>query len=1045
VIAATEALALEPQAQSLADLRAASATPVSLEVALQAGQGVPIGVSMDVPVLAPDSVAAGREFFEQYGDLFRLGPDVALVPQRVSAPGIGASGSDLVSFSQTYKGIPVWGSRISLLVTPSPTGGPSRVRLATGALLSGRGDVQIGTIPTLSAAQATELAREYLGGSGAPLAAEPVLEIFDPRLGGNDAPDAAPPSLVYVLTLLGAAPTEVLVDATTGSILLSHSLVRDGYRLDLRDAAGAPPDASSCYDDGPTFAGDEDGLIAAYLNDPESAQAWWYAAWSYAYFAGALGRDSFDNDGAELSVFVHAGVANATWRSGCHEIAFANGWMSFDVMAHEFTHGVVREEADLIYAGEPGALDESYADTFAALADAQDWLIAEDRSSGGGAIRSLADPPMFTDPDEDSEYVISAPPCDANNDFCRVHTNSGIFNKMHYLMAQGDTFKGRTTVGMGRPKLGLLAYLSLHALPPNSSLPQAAGVTRVNALYLRDHALFDDQDLCDVDNARAAVGYGFGDTDCDGISDIGDDSDGDGFMDLLDNCDNKSNTSQLDTDMDGVGDACDDSDGDGIADAYDNCPGVYNPYPQWDQDMDGVGDLCDPDRDGDGVADSVDNCDFDPNPGQEDGNSNGEGDACDPDTDGDGYWDFSAPQDNCTFVANSSQTDADADGLGDACDLCPNTADNSNAYTVPPCLNPGDPSCPDPVPYQPDSDGDGIPNACETINFGVAGMLLGFSPWNPTRPIRPDGETREASIVLPPGAAGAEFQVPLAMCDPAAPFQRAELAELQFTGLDARIDARVVDDRGRRVARAVQPVGSPARGLRFRPRCERRYYVQFELDPALGGGDDFQLAARRTSAAVPNPWRAPSGGPPAQPPAPVADFDMDGLADSIDSCPTMYEPNAADTDMDGVAQICDTCALTANPAFTGIAPGLTFVSRQWDGDGDGRGNRCDFDYDNVGAVVSATDFNQMKLSVGALRSALCGASPSNIPCAAFDHDESGLVITSTDFNLTKAAVGKVVSTTHPKCAACAPPFSLPVASGMATPGRPVCTGPYCTY
>jgi hypothetical protein len=149
--------------------------------------------------------------------------------------------------------------------------------------------------------------------------------------------------------------------------------------------------------------------------------------------------------------------------------------------------------------------------------------------------------------------------------------------------------------------------------------------------------------------------------------------------------------------------------------------------------------------------------------------------------------------------------------------------------------------------------------------------------------------------------------------------------------------------------------------------------------------------------------------------------------------------------MDGVAQICDTCALTANPAFTGIAPGLTFVSRQWDGDGDGRGNRCDFDYDNVGAVVSATDFNQMKLSVGALRSALCGASPSNIPCAAFDHDESGLVITSTDFNLTKAAVGKVVSTAHPKCAACAPPFSLPVASGMATPGRPVCTGPYCTY
>jgi hypothetical protein len=43
---------------------------------------------------------------------------------------------------------------------------------------------------------------------------------------------------------------------------------------------------------------------------------------------------------------------------------------------------------------------------------------------------------------------------------------------------------------------------------------------------------------------------------------------------------------------------------------------------------------------------------------------------------------------------------------------------------------------------------------------------------------------------------------------------------------------------------------------------------------------------------------------------------------------------------------------------------------------------------------------------------------ANQQCAEFDHDESGVVITASDFNLTKAAVGKVIATTFPKCADC---------------------------
>jgi Zn-dependent metalloprotease len=107
---------------------------------------------------------------------------------------------------------------------------------------------------------------------------------------------------------------------------------------------------------------------------------------------------------------------------------------SLDVVAHELFHGVTGHTARLIYQGETGALNESYSDIFGTIISNRaepniakwDWLIGDGISTGVEAFRDMRDPTRFGQPKLMKDFKTL--PLKRKADAGGVHINSGIHN-----------------------------------------------------------------------------------------------------------------------------------------------------------------------------------------------------------------------------------------------------------------------------------------------------------------------------------------------------------------------------------------------------------------------------------------------------------------------------------------------------------------------------------------------------------------------------------------------------------------------------------------
>jgi len=177
------------------------------------------------------------------------------------------------------------------------------------------------------------------------------------------------------------------------------------------------------------------------------------------WVTGTLGRAGFDNAGGLARANAHTGdlYVNAYWDGsdfhfGDGDSADANSLAVLDIAAHEYGHALTEHTSGLIYAYEPGALDESYADImgivveFAAQPDGtgayplstsghSDWLIGEDSWLSDAALRDMQDPQRFGQP----SYYEGTNWHDSPDDNGGVHFNCGIQNFAFYLLAEGGS------------------------------------------------------------------------------------------------------------------------------------------------------------------------------------------------------------------------------------------------------------------------------------------------------------------------------------------------------------------------------------------------------------------------------------------------------------------------------------------------------------------------------------------------------------------------------------------------------------------------------
>ncbi len=369
------------------------------------------------------------------------------------------------------------------------------------------------------------------------------------------------------ISILEAAPLASGTAATrySGSRTITTRTISGSFALrDNTRGSGVNTYNSGGNDSYPTtnFTDADNNWTAAEFDnaakDNAALDAHWGAEVTYDYWSTVHSRNSFNGSGAAINSWVHfddqpggAGYDNAFWNgsvmtygdgssNGTEGNGFFDALTSLDVAAHEIGHAVTTFTANLAYQRESGGLNEGFSDIWGAAVEhyakgngndaapsAEVWLIGDeiDRRSGSAALRSMSDPKSLGQPDTyrgtNWRAATAAEGCTTPsrpNDFCGVHTNSGVLNYWFYLAVAGsagtdgvnDNGDAFTVAGIGMDKAAKIAYRTLSVyLSANSTFLDArnGSIQAAKDLYTAGGA--EEQAVTNAWHA-AGVGQPFG-------------------------------------------------------------------------------------------------------------------------------------------------------------------------------------------------------------------------------------------------------------------------------------------------------------------------------------------------------------------------------------------------------------------------------------------------------------------------------------------------------------------------------------------------------
>ena len=498
------------------------------------------------------------EIFTRYKDAFGLGSSDEMIKTKTEEDDLGIKHH---SYQQYYKGLIV--ENFTYLIHEK--NGVSEI--ANGEILE---NIDISIIPSLSNKEALEVALKNFK-SNKWAWEDPDWE--EEKKGNKENPSWRPNGeliiisqhgknqsgglLVYKFELLSVDPWfhyATYINAINGSIEKSISLTRNESTGTVYTLYNGTKSFTTTYRGLPNWDYILKDETRGYICTKNySGTAWWLrshidnsnntwstpgekvngatAQWAteraYDYYYSKYNRHGIDNDYQDIRVELVADIwDNAFWDLGDSDFdliqigrtASDSSYLAaLDIIGHEFTHGVVASEANLIYEREPGALNESFADIFGTMVEKYvepsnwNWILGSQVFNSYPFLRSMSNPHEYLQP---STYLTDFYWHDLTDsrDFYGVHTNSGVQNHWFYLLSDGGSQNGVTVAAIGTDKAAKIAYYNLcFYLTAQSGYPAARNGSISAATYLYGECSNECQQ---VRNAWAAVGVGTAATPC---------------------------------------------------------------------------------------------------------------------------------------------------------------------------------------------------------------------------------------------------------------------------------------------------------------------------------------------------------------------------------------------------------------------------------------------------------------------------------------------------------------------------------------------------